>query len=75
MDAGELEVVASAAHCEIAACRHPSRPIYTVQYHPEAVGEILDIAFACGDMNQQEREAYDDQRLTTNVSIAFGLKF
>ena len=73
VDAGELEVVASAAHCEIAACRHPSRPIYTVQYHPEAVGDVLDSALACGDMNQQEREAYDDQRLTTNVSIAFQL--
>ena len=63
----------TAAHCEIAACRHPSRPVYTVQYHPEAVGEVLDIALACGDMNQEEREAYDDQRLTTNVSMAFQL--
>ena len=48
-------------------------PVYTVQYHPEAVGEVLDIALACGDMNQEEREAYDDQRLTTNVSMAFQL--
>lgn len=74
IDAGELNVVASAKHCEIAACEHPDRPIYTVQYHPEAVAEVLDAAFLCGDMNQDERDAYDDQRLTTNVSIAFNLK-
>ena len=71
IDAGELNVVASAKHCEIAACEHPDRPIYTVQYHPEAVAEVLDAALLCGDMNQDERNAYDDQRLTTNVSIAF----
>ena len=73
IDAGELNVVASAKHCEIAACEHPDRPIYTVQYHPEAVAEVLDAALLCGDMNQDEREAFDDHRLTTNVSIAFNL--
>ena len=73
IDAGELNVVASAKHCEIAACEHPDRTIYTVQYHPEAVAEVLDAALLCGDMNQDEREAFDDQRLTTNVSIAFNL--
>ena len=36
IDAGELEVIASADHCPIAACVHPTRPITTVQYHPEA---------------------------------------
>lgn len=73
VNAGELEVVASAAHCKIAACRHPSRPIFTVQYHPEAVAEVLDMALACGDMNQEERDAYAAHRLTTDVSVAFGL--
>ncbi|DAC20432.1 MAG TPA: hypothetical protein D7H89_06690 [Candidatus Poseidoniales archaeon] len=73
VDAGELEVVASAAHCKIAACQHPSRPIYTVQYHPEAVKEVLDVALSCGDMSENERSAYEDQLLTTDVSIAFGL--
>ena len=73
VDAGELDVVASAAHCEIAACQHPTRPIYTVQYHPEAVKEVLDVALACGDMSENERSAYEDQLLTTDVSIAFRL--
>ncbi len=73
VDPGELEVVASATHCAIAACRHPSRPIFTVQYHPEAVAEVLDASLACGDMNEEERAAYDAQRLNTDVGIAFGL--
>ena len=74
VDAGELEVIASAAHCEIAACRHPSKPIFTVQYHPEAVSKVLDVALSCGDMNAEERAAYDDALLTTDVAVAFGLK-
>ena len=73
VDAGELDVIASSDHCKIAACKHPTRPIHTVQYHPEAVSKVLDAALACGDMNQEERSAYDDKRLTTDVSIAFNL--
>ena len=73
VDAGELEVIASSNHCKIAACKHPTRPIHTVQYHPEAVSKVLDAALACGDMNHEERSAYDDKRLTTDVSIAFDL--
>ncbi len=73
VDAGELEVIASAAHCSIAACTHPTRPVYTVQYHPEAVSKVLNAALACGDMNQEERSAYDDELLTTDVSTAFNL--
>ena len=74
VDSGELEVIASAAHCEIAACRHPSKPIFTVQYHAEAVSEVLDVAHSCGDMNAEERAAYDDRVLTTDVTVAFGLE-
>ena len=44
-----------------------------MQYHPEAVTEVLDAALACGDMNHEERRAYDDKRLTTDVSVAFKL--
>lgn len=71
VDAGTLDIIASADHCRIAACRHPTRPIYTVQYHPEAVGVVLDAALACGDMDLSEREAFEDQLLTTDVSKAF----
>ena len=32
IDSGEMEVVASSEHCEIAVCKHPTRPIKTVQF-------------------------------------------
>ncbi|MED5308408.1 MAG: hypothetical protein VYA95_03575, partial [Candidatus Thermoplasmatota archaeon] len=32
VDSGEMEVVGSAEHCEIAVCKHPTRPIKTVQF-------------------------------------------
>ena len=73
VDAGDLDVIASSDHCKIVACRHPTRPIYTVQYHPEAITTVLDAALSCGDMNVSERGAFDDQLLTTDVSKAFAL--
>jgi GMP synthase-like glutamine amidotransferase len=60
IDSGEMEVVASAEHCEIAACKHPTRPIYTVQFHPEAVQSLLDYSVKCGDMTVQERLEFGD---------------
>jgi hypothetical protein len=34
---------------------------------------VLDLSLACGDMSEEERDAYDHQRLTTNVGVAFAL--
>jgi len=59
IDAGELEVIASAEHCKIAACRHPHRPILSVQFHPEAVQSVLDDAIECGEMTPIERQQFD----------------
>ena len=59
VDAGELEVIASAVHCKIAACRHPHRPILSVQFHPEAVQSVLDDAIECGEMTLIERQQFD----------------
>ena len=59
VDAGELEVIASAQHCKIAACQHPTRPIRTVQYHPEATSRILSEALKHGDMTKVEAEVFD----------------
>ncbi len=59
VDAGELEVIASASHCKIAACQHPTRPIRTVQYHPEATSRILSEALKHGDMTKVEAEVFD----------------
>ena len=59
VDAGVLEVIASAEHCKIAACQHPTRPIRTVQYHPEATSRILSEAIKHGDMTKVEAEVFD----------------
>jgi len=48
---GEMEVVASSEHAPIAVCRHPTKPIFTVQFHPEADQEVVDLGFDSGEMN------------------------
>ena len=68
IDAGELEVIASADHCPIAACVHPTRPIATVQYHPEATSRILSEAIKSGDMTRQEAAVFDMSKPLIDVS-------
>ena len=68
IDAGELQVIASAEHCPIAACVHPTRPIRTVQYHPEATSRIIFEAIKSGDMTKQEAEVFDMSKPLINVS-------
>ena len=67
VDAGELEVIGSADHCTIAACQHPTRPIRTVQYHPEATSRILSEALRLGDMTREESEVFDMSKQLINV--------
>ena len=67
VDAGELDVIGSAEHCSIAACQHPTRPIRTVQYHPEATSRILSEALRLGDMTKQEAEVFDMSKPLINV--------
>ena len=59
-DSGEMEVIGSTEHCEIAVCQHPTRPIKTVQYHPEAVQSVLEYSLECGDMTRDERDDFGD---------------
>lgn len=68
IDAGELQIIASAEHCPIAACVHPTRPIRTVQYHPEATSRIIFEAIKSGDMTKQEAEVFDMSKPLINVS-------
>ena len=70
IDAGEMEVLASAAHCEIAVCRHPERPIYSVQYHPEAVEEVLNQAIQYGEMTLEERQQFNLDEKLINMTEA-----
>jgi GMP synthase-like glutamine amidotransferase len=69
-NSGEMEVIASTEHCKIAACRHPSRPIRSVQFHPEAVKNVLDYALECGDMSEQERGSFGDADQDLDVASA-----
>ena len=59
IDAGELEVIASADHCSIAACVHPTRPITTVQYHPESTSRIISESIKSVAMTKDEAAAFD----------------
>ncbi len=67
VDSGQLEVIASAEHCRIAACQHPTRPIRTVQYHPEATSRILSEAIRLGDMTTEEADVFDMTKQIINV--------
>ena len=70
---GEMEVIGSAEHCEIAVCQHPTRPIKTVQYHPEAVQSVLEYSLECGDMTSLERNNFGDgiQDLDVTQSLLY----
>jgi len=59
IDAGEMEVIASSEHCAIVACKHPTRNIRTVQYHPEATTEVISKAVEFGDMTVEESKVFD----------------
>jgi GMP synthase-like glutamine amidotransferase len=59
IDPGEMEVIATSKHCGIVACKHPTRNIQTVQYHPEATAEVIAKAVEYGDMSEEESKAFD----------------
>ena len=63
-----MEVLGSAEHCKIAVCKHPTRPIRTVQFHPEAVGSVLEYSVECGDMTKEERTAFGDGKQDLDVT-------
>ena len=70
VDSGELEVIAKSEHCAIAACKHPTRNIRTVQYHPEATSEVIAKAIDVGDMTKQEAEVFDMSKPLISLSDA-----
>ncbi|MBQ70668.1 MAG: hypothetical protein CMA65_04170 [Euryarchaeota archaeon] len=68
VDPGEMNVIGSAEHCEIAICEHPTRPIKTVQFHPEAVETVLEHSLECGDMSLEERQLFGNGVQDLDVS-------
>ena len=70
IDAGEMNVIASSEHCPIAACQHPERPIFTVQYHPEAVSAVIEQALEIGEMSVEERLQFNLEIPIINMTDA-----
>ena len=68
IDAGEMNVVGSSEHCEIAVCNTQQGPIRTVQFHPEAVKSLLDYSVECGDLSVEERSAFGDEEQDLDVT-------
>lgn len=68
IDSGEMEVIGSSEHCEIAVCKHPTRPIRSVQFHPEAVASLLEFSVECGDMTSEERSAFGNGKQDLDVT-------
>jgi GMP synthase-like glutamine amidotransferase len=68
VDAGEMQVIASAEHCGIVACKHPTRPISSVQFHPEAVQSVMQFSLHCGDLSEEEANAFGDAIQDMDVS-------
>ena len=59
VNSGEMEVIATSKHCGIVACKHPTRNIQTVQYHPEATAEVIAKAVEFGEMSAEEAKVFD----------------
>ena len=70
INSGEMEVLGSAEHCKIAVCKHPTRPIRTVQFHPEAVQSLLEYSVECGDLTLEERDAFGDGEQDLDVTTS-----
>ena len=70
INSGEMEVLGSAEHCKIAVCKHPTRPIRTVQFHPEAVQSLLEYSVECGDLTPEERDAFGEAKQDLDVTTS-----
>jgi GMP synthase-like glutamine amidotransferase len=68
IDAGEMQVIASSQHCAIVACQHPTRPIKSVQFHPEAVHSVMREFILCGDLSEGEASVFGDAIQDLNVA-------
>ena len=58
VNAGEMMNIASSEECGSVIHVHPTRPIYSVQFHPETDSSVLDEAVKHGEMTTAEREGY-----------------
>jgi GMP synthase-like glutamine amidotransferase len=70
VNSGEMEVIATSEHCGIVACKHPTRNIHTVQYHPEATVELIAKAVEFGEMSEEESKVFDLSKNLISVTDA-----
>ena len=62
IESGEMDVIASSEHAPIAVCRHPTKPIFTVQFHPEADGEVINLGFESGEMDGLNASDFESEK-------------
>ena len=63
--------IISAKHCENAGMRIAGKPVWGVQFHPEASRAVIDQAHADGDMDDAEFEAFEPEHDGGKLLAAF----
>ena len=63
--------IISSKHCENAGMRIAGKPVWGVQFHPEASRAVIEQAHADGDMSESEREAFDQEHDGGDLLAAF----
>lgn len=58
ISSGEMLNIAVSESCRHVVHVHPTRPIFSVQFHPETDEKALDIAVLRGEMTTEERQQY-----------------
>ena len=63
--------IISTKHCENAGMRMAGKPVWGVQFHPEASRAVIDQAHADGDMSDAELAAFEDEHDGQDLLSAF----
>ena len=63
--------IISTKHCENAGMRIAGKPVWGVQFHPEASRTVIDQAHADGDMGDAEFAAFEDDHDGQDLLSAF----
>ena len=63
--------IISTKHCENAGMRVAGKPVWGVQFHPEASRSVIDQAHADGDMNDAEFAAFESEHDGGDLLTAF----
>ena len=69
IDSGEMEVIGSSEHCEIAVCKHPTRPIQISPVSSRRLSHLYwNFSVECGDMTSEERSAFGNGKQDLDVT-------